>query len=209
MEKIIDARGFTCPKPVIMAKKAMDECKKGDVLQVAVDNEIAVENLRKLASSQEGEFSFEKTAEKHYEVKIVVTKEANAKKEEEKEAAEIQVCDVRSGRKTTVVVLSSDKMGDGEPELGHILIKGFLYALTQLEELPDTVLLYNKGVWLSCEGSEVLEDLKALEQGGTEIFTCGTCLNYYGLGEKLAVGSVANMYHIVETQAKADRIIRP
>lgn len=206
MERRIDARGLTCPKPVILAKKAMDESRKGDVVLAVVDNEIAVANLRKLASSQAGEYSSTKIAEKHYEVKIIVTKEGNADKEEE---TEVPVSDMPGCGKTNVVVISSDKMGDGEAELGHILIKGFIYALTQLDELPDTVLLYNKGAYLSCEGSEVLEDLKSLEQGGTEIFTCGTCLNYYGLEEKLAVGSVANMYSIVEIQTKADKIIKP
>lgn len=100
-------------------------------------------------------------------------------------------------------------MGEGEAELGNILMKGFIYALTQLETLPSTVLLYNKGAYLSCEGSPVLEDLQILSEAGVEILTCGTCLNYYGLGEILKVGSVANMYMIVETQAKADLIIEP
>lgn len=106
-------------------------------------------------------------------------------------------------------MISSDRMGEGEAELGHILIKGFVYALTQLDKLPDTILLYNKGAYLSCEGSAVLEDLKTLSENGTEILTCGTCLNYYGLEEKLAVGTVANMYHIVDIQARADKIIKP
>ena len=121
---------------------------------------------------------------------------------------EIESC-VIGGVKKTVVVISSDKMGEGEAELGNILMKGFIYALTQLETLPSTVLLYNKGAYLSCEGSPVLEDLQILSEAGVEILTCGTCLNYYGLGEKLKVGSVANMYMIVETQAKADLIIKP
>ena len=78
-------------------------------------------------------------------------------------------------------------------------MKGFVYALTQLEELPQTILLFNSGAYLSCEGSDSVEDLKSMEAQGVEVMTCGTCLNHYGLTEKLAVGSVTNMYVIAQT----------
>ena len=100
-------------------------------------------------------------------------------------------------------------MGSGSDELGRILIKGFIFALTQLPEPPKTILFYNGGVRLSTEGSDSLEDLKKMEAAGTVIMSCGTCLDYYKLKEKLAVGSVTNMYVITETMAKAGRILRP
>ena len=100
-------------------------------------------------------------------------------------------------------------MGEGEEELGKVLIKGYIYALTQLETLPKTILFYNKGAYLTCEGSASLEDLKSLEAQGVEIFTCGTCLNYYGLSEKLQVGSITNMYVIADTMAKANKVVKP
>ena len=83
-----------------------------------------------------------------------------------------------------------------------MLIKGFLFAVTQLEKLPKTMLFYNGGATLTAEGSDSLEDLKSLEAQGVEILTCGTCLNYYGLTEKLQVGSVTNMYTIVENDGR-------
>ena len=106
-------------------------------------------------------------------------------------------------------MLSSDQMGGGNEELGRILMKGFVYALTQLEELPETVLLYNGGAKLSVEGSQSLEDLKNLEAQGVEILTCGTCLNFYELADKLKVGSVTNMYEIAERMSGARLVIRP
>ena len=106
-------------------------------------------------------------------------------------------------------MISSDRMGEGEEELGKVLIKGYIYALTQLETLPKTILFYNKGAYLTCEGSASLEDLKSLEAQGVEIFTCGTCLNYYGLSEKLQVGSITNMYVIADTMAKANKVVKP
>ena len=205
MEKMLDAKGLTCPKPVILTKKEMDQSKPGDVILVEVDNEMAVANLRKLANSQEAEYTSKKLGDKQYQVRITVTKEGSR---ESKMPQEMESCAV-SGQKKTVVVISSDKMGEGEAELGTILMKGFVYALTQLETLPTRILLYNKGAYLSCEGSPVLEDLQILSEAGVEILTCGTCLNYYGLEEKLKAGSVVNMYRIVETQAEADLIIKP
>ena len=109
----------------------------------------------------------------------------------------------------TVVAVSSDKMGSGNDELGKVLMKGFLFAVTQLDELPKTMLFYNGGATLTTEGSDSLEDLKSLEAQGVEIMTCGTCLDYYGLKEKLAVGTVTNMYSIVETMDQATKVIRP
>ena len=89
------------------------------------------------------------------------------------------------------------------------IFKGFIFAVTQLDTLPKTMLFYNGGATLTAEGSDSLEDLKSLEAQGVEIMTCGTCLDYYGLKEKLQVGTVTNMYSIVETMAKAGRIVKP
>ena len=100
-------------------------------------------------------------------------------------------------------------MGSGNDELGKVLIKGFIFAVTQLDTLPKTMLFYNGGATLTAEGSDCLEDLKHLAEQGVEILTCGTCLNYYGLTEKLAVGSVTNMYTIVEKMAGASKIVQP
>ena len=112
-------------------------------------------------------------------------------------------------RGNLVVAIASDRMGSGNDELGKVLIKSFIFAVTQLDELPKTMLFYNGGATLTTEGSDSLEDLKSLEALGVEIMTCGTCLDYYGLKEKLAVGSVTNMYSIVETLAGASKIIKP
>jgi selenium metabolism protein YedF len=118
------------------------------------------------------------------------------------------VC-VTDKRAEQIVVINSRTMGTGSDELGGILIKSFIYALTQQDELPKTILFYNGGAYLTCQDSPVLEDLQSLEAQGVELLTCGTCLDFYGLKDKLAVGNVTNMYVIVEKQAKADKVIRP
>lgn len=202
----INAIGDTCPIPVIKTKNAIKEMKESGTIEVLVDNEIAVQNLTKMARQKQYDCRSEKISEDEFKVLIFVGKEDE---QGTNELAEEEVCTPDQRKKKKVVVLRSGKMGEGNDELGTVLMKGFIYALTQLEELPETILLYNGGAALSCEGSDSLNDLKSLEAQGVEILTCGTCLNYYGLSEKLAVGSVTNMYVIAETMSSADLIICP
>lgn len=199
----VNAMGDNCPIPVIKTKKAMQALTGPETIEVLVDNEIAVQNVTKMASSTGGQVSSEKLGDAEFKVTIQME---GAPKEEAGEEGESCMPDSRSN---TVVVIASDRMGSGNDELGKVLIKGFIFAVTQLDTLPKTMLFYNGGATLTTEGSDSLEDLKSLEAQGVEILTCGTCLDYYGLKDKLAVGSVTNMYSIVEAQAKAGKIIKP
>lgn len=237
MKITVNAMGDTCPVPVIKTKKAMKTMENGGTVEVLVDNEIAVQNLMKMARQKSCESSATKLAQQQYQVTIVVpeqtksTEEINpeteeksggvsvdfltggqktATQEENKRVTDGEDSCIPDGRKKKkIVVLRSSRMGEGNDELGTVLMKGFIYALTELEELPETILLYNGGAQLSCQGSDSLEDLKTLEAQGVEILTCGTCLNYYGLSDQLAVGTVTNMYVIAETMTTADTIICP
>lgn len=191
----VNAIGDVCPIPVVKTKKAMQELEGAGVIEVLVDNEIAVSNVTKMAESAGGKVTSEKLAEKEYKITIEV----------EDGAAACEACE----EENLVVVVSSDRMGSGNDDLGKVLIKGFIFAITQLDKLPKTMLFYNGGATLTAEGSDSLEDLKHLQEQGVEILTCGTCLSYYGLTDKLEVGSVTNMYTIVEKMAGADKIIKP
>ena len=203
MEKIIDCRGLACPLPVVNAKKAAEAMNTGDVLTVLVDNEIAVQNLTRFAEHKGFAVSAEKKAQKEYAVTMTVSGEAAEAKEEE------IACVMDSRRKGMVVVLSANVMGTGDSKLGTSLMKAFVFALTKQDQLPDTILCYNSGAYLTCEGADTLEDLKLLESEGVTILTCGTCLDFYGLKEKLGVGGVTNMYDIVERMENAAQIIKP
>ena len=185
-------------------KKALSNFVAGDTLEVLVDNFIAVQNLSKLAKSENFDYSYEKVEENNFIARFIIDRNA---KYESNELDSINCNTARS--ENIVLVLSSDKMGEGDEKLGHTLMKGFIYALTEQDVLPKTILLYNNGAKLSVEGSDSLADLKLLESQGVEILTCGTCLNYYGLSEKLAVGTVTNMYVIAEKKMKASMIIQP
>ena len=204
MKKIIDCKGMACPLPVVNAKKASEELRAGDMLTVLVDNEIAVQNLTRFAEHKGFGVSAEKKDEKEYAV-IMTISGAAAKEVKEAEIA----CVTDSRRKGMLVVLSGNQMGTGDPRLGTSLMKAFVFALTKQDQLPDTILCYNTGAYLSCEGADTLEDLKLLESEGVTILTCGTCLDFYGLKEKLAVGTVTNMYDIVARMENAAQIIKP
>lgn len=202
----VNAIGDTCPIPVVKTLNAIRELKTPDVIETLVDNEIAVQNLTRMADQKGYAVRSEKLADKEFKVTITVG-EAGLNQTVETENV---VCELpRTGKKNTVVVISSKAMGHGGEELGTALMKGFLYALSQQEQLPSTILFYNGGASITCEGSVSLEDLKSMEAQGVEILTCGTCLNFYGLTEKLAVGSVTNMYTIVEKMTGADLIVKP
>ena len=191
----VNAIGDVCPIPVVKTKKAMQETKGAETIEVLVDNEIAVANVAKMAKATGASVTSGKISEKEYKVTIEMTGE---------EAA----CECYQ-EENLVVVISSDRMGNGNDELGKVLMKGFIFAVSQLDKLPKTILFYNGGATLTAEGSDSLEDLKHMEAQGVEILTCGTCLNYYGLSDKLQVGSVTNMYTIVEKMAEADKIVKP
>lgn len=201
MEKIVDARGMACPLPVVNAKKAAEGLNTGDTLIVRVDNEIAVQNLQRFAQHMGFAASGEKLGDAEFTVTMVIGGDAQAEPE--------IACNLDTRKKGMLVVLSANTMGTGEEKLGKALMKAFVFALTRQDTLPETILCYNTGAYLTTEGADTLEDLKLLESEGVTILTCGTCLDFYGLKEKLAVGGVTNMYEIVQRMESATTIVRP
>ena len=198
----VDARGDACPLPVVKAKKAIAALAGAGEVEVLVDNEIAVQNLTKMAQQKGYQYSAEKLEERKYRM-LFTLGEA-----ESTPAEQAPVC-VPDARTDTVVAISAAVMGEGSEELGKTLLKAFVFALTQQDKLPKTILFYNGGAHLTCAGSPMLDDLKALEAEGVEILTCGTCLNFYGLTEQLAVGGVTNMYVIAEKMLTAGNVVKP
>lgn len=197
----INAVGDQCPVPVVKATKALKEFKEAGTLEVQVDNEIAIQNLTRLANSKNLKNSSEKLSDELYKITMQV--------EGPVEMSDADISCAVDNRGDFVVAIDTDIMGRGADDLGKTLMKGFIFAVSQLETLPKTMLFYNGGAKLTTEGSVSVEDLKNMEAQGVEILTCGTCLNFYGLTDKLAVGGVTNMYTIVEKLASAGKVIKP
>ena len=204
----LDHTGKSCPLPVIETKKVLEASAPGTSVEVIVDNPTAVENLAKFA--QQRGYGFARGEQRPGDFRVVLTTPDAAGAASSAQPAASPASASGAGRRPVkVVAVSSGTMGEGDERLGATLLKGFLYALTELDVWPDTVLFYNGGAFLTTTGSESLEDLRRLEDAGVEILTCGTCLNHYGLADRLAVGGVTNMYTIVEHLMGADVVIKP
>lgn len=244
MEKrLIDARGLACPLPVVNTKKAIGEFKEEGILTVLVDNEIAVQNLKKFAAQKGLAAAGEKKSDTQYQVTIQIPpkpsstsptaapvnpqpdqgqpnqKQANQAQPDQlnqpqpdqlqPDQPDQETCTPDSRKKGMVAILSANMMGNGDAKLGKALMKAFIFALTKQDTLPETIVCYNSGAYLTCQGSDSLEDFKNLEAEGVTIVTCGTCLDFYGIKDRLAVGTITNMYEIVEIMEQATSILRP
>ncbi|MDD7281374.1 MAG: sulfurtransferase-like selenium metabolism protein YedF [Erysipelotrichaceae bacterium] len=187
--EIIDARGLECPLPVVKTKEAL---KKESAVKTIVDNEIAVQNLKKFAQVKGYQYEVNQE-DKDFSV-VLYQGEKPVETTEEKNK--------------DVVVFSSNVMGSNK-ELGAILMKAFIFALTKQDSLPSQMIFYNEGVLLTSNDSEMLKDIQWLESQGVEVVSCGTCLDFFHKKEELKVGSVTNMYDIVERMEKATKIIKP
>jgi selenium metabolism protein YedF len=192
MSQTVDARGLSCPQPVVLAKKALEE---NDEVVILVDDNTASENVKRLAANM-GFTIHEELNDGDTRIRI------------SKGSACSLAQEVISRQGPVVVVLSCDTMGRGEDVLGQVLMKSFLHTLTQTAPMPDIMILFNTGVRLAVKGSEVLDDLEALMNAGVKILACGTCLNYLSLKDNLAVGEVSNMYDIAQTMLTAGRIVQ-
>ena len=195
MEKIVDARGLPCPQPVLLTRDALRE---SDAVTTIVDSDTARHNVTRMAEKA----GYTVQAEEREDGVYLHIRRGEAAPQ----AAPAPQMQPTGG--PLVLVIPSEFMGRGEhEELGQILIRGFLHTLNEVSPLPDVIIFFNSGVKLVVEGSPVLEDLRTLANQGVQILACGTCLGYYGLKEKVAVGEVSNMYTIAETLLQAGKVV--
>ena len=196
--KEVNAKGLACPQPLILTKKAVENSEEKDFL-VIVDKNTAVKNLEKFDKSSNLNFRFEKKSDNEFNVFVSKNSETNLQEP-------TAFCSVEASS-DTVIAISKDFMGNGSEELGKILIKGFVYTSSEYEKLPKTIVFFNSGVKLTCEDSPCIDGLQKLQDKGVEIISCGTCLDYFKLKEKLLVGEISNMYSIYETLFNAGKVI--
>ena len=191
---ILDCRGQQCPLPVVQVRRQMQSAP-GSPLRVLVDDPAARDNVGRLAASQgyalhasdeNGVFQLDLTPAGKADVQRTVTTGG-----------------------TTVVFIASDQMGGGDPKLGQILLKNFLFTLAENDAAPDQMLFVNAGAKLTAGGSDVIEPLQKLVNLGADVATCGLCLEFFGLKESLVVGRITNMLEIATALQTADRIVRP
>lgn len=197
--EIIDTCGKPCPAPLILTKQAIQKTRPGDTLKVITDNETSFRNLKNYLKELQIGFK-EIYSGYQFQLEFVVPKS-----QKENIPAE-QFC---STSRNYVVVIKSDTMGEGDEHLGKILMRGFINALTETEQLPSTIILYNSGVKTALEGTDTADTLLKLEKKGVTIMACGTCVDFFEVREQLAVGVIGNMFQITRLMAHADHIIYP
>ncbi|MBC2581347.1 sulfurtransferase-like selenium metabolism protein YedF [Clostridium sp. DJ247] len=192
MNNIIDCKGLNCPIPVINTKKYFDSISKGEAT-VIVDNEVAKNNIVKFAQSNNFKSTIDKNNDLYY---ITINKET------------INSLSKETNDKKLVILITNDKLGLGDDTLGTTLMKSYLYALSESNSMPSDLMFLNAGVKLATDGSDCISSIKKLEERGVNILSCGTCLDYYNLKDKLRVGEITNMYIIVEKMNSADNSIK-
>jgi selenium metabolism protein YedF len=190
----IDMLGQPCPLPVINAKKALRDHTVGQSVTILVDNDIAVQNLTKMGQTMGHLVSAVTKDDKTFSVTITV-----------QPTAPNQIKPTETGN--LVVAISRQTMGQGDDALGKTLLKAFIFSLTEVEPYPEYLLFFNGGAFLTTEGSTSLADLQTLIDKGTIVSTCGACLDFYSLKDKLKIGNVTNMFAIAQTMAQAGRLI--
>jgi selenium metabolism protein YedF len=190
MAKSIDARGLSCPQPVVLTKKAIEEGETA--LEVLVDNEAASENVTRLGEKLGYQVTTDSSGS---EFRVLLTKQAESTEGRDRTVP------------STVIFIDSDTVGRGNDELGTVLIKSFFYTLTEAPNKPKKIVFMNSGVKLAVEGSPVLDSLERLRSLGTELLLCGTCLDFFQLKDKVAIGNISNMYDILESFMEADKVV--
>jgi selenium metabolism protein YedF len=200
--KTVNARGLACPQPVVLAKQAIEYHRQ---VRVIVDDDTALENVKRLGAKLGCNVKVEKKSDGTYEINL--TRKAGSASVKEEFTPSSDTTPAQPG--PFVIVIAEDKMGRGNDELGYVLIKAFLHTITEQAEKPDVMIFYNTGIKLALQESEVVDDLKELASAGVEMLVCGTCLNYFEAKEKLGVGVVSNMYDIAGIMSKAGRLLVP
>lgn len=204
--KTVDTRGLTCPAPLIKTRQGLNEAAPDETVQIIIDNTTSLGNVRRYLSDNKLSFMVKEEGE----LAIVTVTRGEIT---EIRANETDYCAVdalaSSGRRNTVVAITSEKMGSGDDELGTKLMVSFFRTLVMLEPAPVSVVFYNAGVKLAVEDSPVLEHIRELTEKGTIVYLCSTCISHFGLRERLPVGSFSDMYQILNILKDADHIIRP
>ncbi len=195
---VIDCRDLSCPQPVVKTKKAMEASPDGEI-EVLLNDEIACENVSRLAAGRQ--WAVVDVTRKGEEIHLLLRAE-NAVAGESRPSSSTK-------EDATLVYCVSDKIGSGADKLGELLMQSFIKSLLDMPPLPKRMIFLNSGVRLATEGSAVLEALQQLEKQGVEIYSCGTCLDFFGLKERLRVGKATNMFDVITSLRSFDRVVQP
>ncbi len=204
--KTVDTRGLTCPAPLIKTRQGLVEAASGEDVEILIDNPASLSNVKRYLTDNRMDF----TVREEGSLSVITVRRG----ESEPDANETEYCTpekapVAAGGRKTVVAVTSDRMGSGDDELGTKLMVSFFRTLVLLEPAPAAVVFYNAGVKMAMDDSPVLDHIRELSEKGTAIYLCTTCINHFGIRDRLPAGSFSDMYQILNVLKDADHIIRP
>jgi selenium metabolism protein YedF len=200
--QVVDGKGLLCPQPLILTRKALKNCLPGETLKIECDNQTAYQNILTYLKDQSLTPSG-KVKEGIFQIEVINQQNKTAE-ENDSFSMNPGICS-----SAYVIAIGSDRMGEGDPQLGSILMKGFLNALLEQPVLPTHLIFYNSGVKLTIKDSGVISSIKELEAGGVDILVCGTCTDFYELKDQLGAGRISNMFTLTEIMAKTGHVVKP
>ncbi|MGL5318381.1 MAG: sulfurtransferase-like selenium metabolism protein YedF [Bacteroidales bacterium] len=199
--KTIDTRGMLCPAPLIHTKRAIKDAREGEMLEVLLDNETACQNvaayLKELGINTDVVLN-DKVQHVRFTVPSQVDQTVDA----------ASFCNIQE-TSNYVVVLKSQLMGEGDPQLGALLMRAFINSLKEVDQLPTAIILYNSGVKLAVDGTDTAASLAEMENKGVTIVCCGTCVDFYELKPMIKIGAISNMFRITQLTSKAGNVVYP
>jgi len=114
---------------------------------------------------------------------------------------------MQTKKKSTAIVITNNGMSNADKKLSNVLLTNYLNLLFDEDLIPNTILFYGEGVKTVVEGSLFIESFEKLEDKGVNLIVCKTCLNFYGLLEKVKVGKIGTMADIIHYQWGVDKVI--
>jgi selenium metabolism protein YedF len=201
----VDTKGQPCPAPIIATKKALREAKDGETIMVLTDSRTSLNNLTRFLKDNKAQFSVDEAG--GVWTLTITGKSGDIALTDAETYCAVDIPHFSQG--DFVIAFTSDKMGEGNDDLGRLLMANFVKAIKDLDELPAKMVFYNKGVELGKDDSPVIEHLRELERMGVQLFLCATCAKFYSLDEKIHIGQLSNMFEIVQIMASSGNVIKP
>lgn len=204
--RIVDTKGQACPAPLVATRRALKEAEEGSLLKILTDSQTSLNNISRFLKDNRIAFSVEREDGNSWSV-VIVKNNDQPVAEVREDSCPVEVPHFSKGG--FVISFTSDLMGQGEEELGRLLMSSFIRSIKDLDLLPDCMVFYNRGVFLGTEDSPVAKDLAELESMGVGLFFCTTCVGFYKLEDRIKTGTLSNMYEISSRMAAASNIIKP
>ena len=203
--KIVDTKGQLCPAPLIAAKRALKEIPAGESFMLLIDNQTSFNNVSRFLKDNNTGFQ---VSESGGVWTLTITRGGG----ELSQSSAVDYCTdsiAHFHKGDFIIVITSDKMGEGDIDLGQLLMSNFIKSIKDLDKLPQKMIFYNKGVTLATKDSPLIDHLTDLEKMGDELLLCATCVNHYELADIVGAGILSNMYTIAGVMASTGNIVRP